>query len=404
MLASNYWWVEESMTIWTMKVDPRRPLESAGGRSAASAHLPRPATISIYARVAQNVTVWTLKVDPIGSLNWLRTPCWLSLANPQDALMDLFPPYTWLEQALGLPPDIQGQIFRSISAILILWLIHWIILTVAFRRVEDLALRYRLRKSLTYATVVVGALLVGRIWFVGIQPIATFLGLLSAGVAIALQDLVASFAAWVFLLWRRPFEVGDRIQIGDHAGDVIDIRVFQFTILEIQNWVHADQPTGRIIHIPNNKIFKEPQMNFSRGTRYIWNELPILLTFESNWEAAKGILNEIVHRHSDVDASSVKQELIRASARFRLPQVDFEPRVFTSVEDSGVLLTLRYICEPRRRRGTTEAIWEDVLRAFAERSDIDFAYPTVRYYHNPVEGKQDAKADPSPANSSHRPF
>jgi small-conductance mechanosensitive channel len=318
--------------------------------------------------------------------------------------MDLVPPYEWIEQTVGLPPDVQDQLLRSIAAILILWLIHQIVRGVALRSIDDLALRYRLGKIVTYVTVVIGVLLVGRIWFVGVQSLATFLGLLSAGLAIALQDLVASFAAWIFLLWRKPFEVGDRIQIGEHAGDVIDIRVFQFTILEIQNWVHADQPTGRIIHIPNSKLFKEPQMNFSRGTRFIWNELPIQLTFESDWQAAKGILYEIVSRHSESDTASVKQELLRASTRFRLPQVDFEPKVFTSVEDSGVQLTLRYLCEPRQRRSTAEAIWEDVLRAFAERSDIDFAYPTIRYYHNPVEGKPDAKADPFPSDSARRPF
>jgi small-conductance mechanosensitive channel len=318
--------------------------------------------------------------------------------------MDLALPYEWIEQTFGLPANVQNQILRSIAAILILWLLHKIIRGVALRSIDDLALRYRLGKSVTYVTVVIGALLVGRIWFVGIQSVAMFLGLLSAGLAIALQDVVASFAAWIFLLWRRPFEVGDRIQIGEHAGDVIDIRVFQFTILEIQNWVHADQPTGRIIHIPNSKLFKEPQMNYSRGTRFIWNELPILITFESNWQEAKRTLYEIVNHHSESDTASVKQELRRASTRFRLPQVDFEPKVFTSVEDSGVLLTVRYLCEPRQRRITAEAIWEDVLHAFAERSDIDFAYPTIRYYQNPVEGKPDAKADPFQGDSARRTF
>src|SRR2546425_13182228 len=71
-------------------------------------------------------------------------------------------------------------------------------------------------------TTPIGLLVIGRIWFAGFQSIATFLGLVSAGVAIALKDILVNLAGWVFLMWRRPFALGDRIQIGQHAGDVID--------------------------------------------------------------------------------------------------------------------------------------------------------------------------------------
>ena len=95
----------------------------------------------------------------------------------------------------------------------------------------------------------------------GLRSLGTFLGLLSAGLAIALKDVVASMAGWIFILWRRPFQLGDRIQIGDRAGDVVDLRLFQFTLLEIGNWVDADQSTGRSIHVPNGAVFTEPLFN-----------------------------------------------------------------------------------------------------------------------------------------------
>lgn len=104
-----------------------------------------------------------------------------------------------------------------------------------------------------------GALVVARLWFVGLQSLSTFLGLLTAALAIALQDPIVNLAGWLFLIWRRPFRVGDRIQIGDIRGDVIDMRIFQFSLLEIGNWVNADQSTGRVIHVPNGKVFREPQ-------------------------------------------------------------------------------------------------------------------------------------------------
>jgi small-conductance mechanosensitive channel len=92
-------------------------------------------------------------------------------------------------------------------------------------------------------------LLVGRVWLKEFESVTTFLGIVSAGLAIAMKDPLVNVAGWLFILWRHPFKVGDRIQIGVHAGDVIEISIFQFTIMEIGNWVHADQRTGRIVHI-----------------------------------------------------------------------------------------------------------------------------------------------------------
>jgi len=224
--------------------------------------------------------------------------------------------------------------------------------------------------------VPLGILLVGRIWFEGFQSIATFLGLVSAGIAIALKDLLVNLAGWGFILWRRPLEVGDRIQIGEHRGDVIDIRIFQFTLLEIGNWVHADQSTGRVIHVPNGKVLTDYTANYSKGFQYIWNELPVLVTFESNWKKAKALLAEIAARHAAHLTEEAERQIREVSRRFMIFYSTLKPTVYTSVEDSGVLLTVRYLCEARHRRGSAEAIWEDILDEFGRRDDIDFAYPT----------------------------
>ena len=205
---------------------------------------------------------------------------------------------TWLQQTLGLTPEIQRRLLASVVAIAIIWAVRRIVLALTWRRVDDLTARYRIRKTSMYVAVPIGILVVGRIWFEGLQSVATFFGLATAGLAIALKDLVVNLAGWGFILWRRPFQVGDRIQVGEHAGDVIDLRIFQFTLMEIGNWVHAEQSTGRIIHVPNGKVLSEVLANYSRGFQYIWNEVPVLITFESDWRKAKAILHEIADRQS----------------------------------------------------------------------------------------------------------
>jgi small-conductance mechanosensitive channel len=282
---------------------------------------------------------------------------------------------------------VQDRLFYSLLTILILWAVRRVVLWIIWRRVDDVRVRYRWQKTTTYVVVPIGILLVGRIWYEGFSSLATFLGLVSAGIAIALKDLLVNLAGWAFILWRRPFEVGDRIQIGEHGGDVIDIRIFQFSLLEIGNWVDADQSTGRILHIPNGKVLTESTANSTKGFDYIWNEIPVLVTFESNWERAKAILESIASEHAAHLSEAAEQRLREVSRRFLIFYSNLTPIVYTSVEDSGVLLTVRYLTNPRQRRGTTEAIWEAILRQFAQCDDIDFAYPTQRFYHNKQEGK-----------------
>jgi small-conductance mechanosensitive channel len=213
-----------------------------------------------------------------------------------------------------------------------------------------------------------------------------------------LKDPVVNIAGWLFILIRRPFSIGDRIEIGNLKGDVIDMRIFQFTLNEIGNWVDADQSTGRIIHVPNGKIFTEPQMNYTAGFSHIWNEIGVMVTFESDWKKAKSILEEIVTKHAAHLTDAAQKTLREASRKYLIMYNTLTPIVYTSVKDSGIMLTMRYLITPRRRRSSEQAIWEETLESFAQCNEIDFAYPTQRIYYNLKEGKggNERKLKPDP--------
>jgi small-conductance mechanosensitive channel len=292
-----------------------------------------------------------------------------------------------LHHAFGVSADTQIDVVSTLMVVLFLWLGRKLLLRAALTKMDDVHARYRWRKSTGYVAFFVGAVLAARIWFQGMESISTVIGLLSAGVAIALKDALVNLAGWLFIVWRQPFGVGDRIEVGDVAGDVIDLRIFQFTLMEIGNWVHADQSTGRVIHVPNGRVFTDALANYSKGFQYIWDEVAVLVTFESDWEKAKRILREIAARHAEHLSEEAERGVREASMKFMIFYSKLTPIVYTSVEDCGVLLTLRYLTEPQERRGRMEAIWEDVLRAFSRHDDIDFAYPTQRFYFNTREGK-----------------
>lgn len=308
----------------------------------------------------------------------------------------------WMRNTADMSPELRTNLITSFVIIFFLWLFWMIAVRVVFRRTEDVRIRYRWRKILTYISVIFGIFIVGRVWFRGVQSIATFLGLLSAGLAIALKDIVADVAGWIYIIWRRPFEVGDRIQIGTTAGDVIDIGVFQFTLLEIGNWVNADHSTGRMVQIPNLVVFTQPLSNYSKGFEYIWNEVPVIVTFESDWKKAKAILQELASKHLAQSDKKAEKQIRDTSKQYMIFYSALIPTVYTSVDAIGVMLTIRYLCEPRRRRETEQIIWERILEEFAGCDDVDFAYPTRRVFANPLEGKAGTKPAPVEQNNADR--
>ena len=278
----------------------------------------------------------------------------------------------------GLTPEVGRNLILSTLLILFLLFVRRGIMAVVVRRVEDSAARYRWAKITANVGFFTGLLLLIQIWFTAISSLGTFLGLLSAGLAIALKDLVADLAGWVFITSRKPFEVGDRIQIGAHAGDVVDRRIFQFTIMEIGNTVGAEQSTGRLIHIPNASLFTQPLANYVAGFPYLWNELPVLVTLESNWRKLKGLLAEAAADLSVDITREAHKPIDRGDQRFLIRYRKLTPVVYVSVQDSGVLLTLRYLCRPREKRGTGSELWERILTTIEEHDDIALAYPTQR--------------------------
>lgn len=300
-------------------------------------------------------------------------------------------------------PVLLTGIALSLLALVLIGVLRAFVLRQIHRRTDDVVVLYRWRKLTNYLAALAGFTTLVLIWFEKLRLALTLLGLLSAGVALALSGLIAAMAGWAFILLRRPFEVGDRIQVGEHAGDVIDIRLFKFTLMEIGNWVDADQSTGRVIHVPNGKVLTEVVVNYTRGFHYIWNEIPVLVTFESDWAKAKKILQEIADRHVGETAKQARLELRKAAQRFMLYYSRLTPTVYTKVEDSGVLLTIRHLVEPRKRRGALGAIWEEILRAFGDEPDIDFAYPTRRFFDHVAEGKTTRRGgdggDPEPGNA-----
>ncbi|MCC9168555.1 mechanosensitive ion channel family protein [Pontibacter harenae] len=286
----------------------------------------------------------------------------------------------WFENVTGLTGEFQEHLLFSLGVLVSVWLLGRLLIRIVMQRQPDLRKQYQWRKTINYITTGLAVILLANIWFTSFQPIATFLGLLSAGLVVGLREPLLNMAGWLFIIWKRPFRIGDRVQVGEHIGDVIDVRLFQFSLSEIQQWVEGDQPTGRVVHIPNGRLFIQAQSNYNYGFPFIWNEITVHLTFESNWQKAKSILMAVAQEHIEHLTESAEQQVRKESQRHLIFFESLDPKLYTKVDERGIQLTLRYMCSLMRRRQTEHLIWEDLLQRFLTAPDIQFAYPTTRFY------------------------
>lgn len=270
-----------------------------------------------------------------------------------------------------------NKIILSLLIIIIAWSVNQLAANRIHKKIKDVKRYYHIKKTLHYVSVVISTILILFIWISQLGTLPTVLGLFSAGIAIALKDLFTNIAAWFFIIWRKPFEVEDRIAINGVAGDVIDQRLFQFTVNEIHS-ESGDQSTGRIIHIPNSMIFTTELTNYGQGFEYVWSELKIVLTFESNWEKAKQKFLEIAETNAEYLDLDAEKRLREAARLYMIYYSKLTPIVYTSIESHGIALSIRYLCEPRKKRSVNERISEAVLLYVQKTPDIEFAYPTSR--------------------------
>jgi small-conductance mechanosensitive channel len=224
----------------------------------------------------------------------------------------------------------------------------------------------------TAALVLIG---VCSIWFDDPVRLATALGLVTAGLAFALQRVVTAVAAYFVILRGQTFNVGDRIVMGQVRGDVIALGFIQTTIMEmgqpppVQNadpamWVQARQYTGRIVVVTNDKIFDTPVYNYSREFPYIWEEIRIPVSLQSDWKRAEAILLETARRHTVKISELGESDLAEIERRYAVRRADLDPRVFFRLTDNWLEMSVRFLAEDHGVRELKDAMSREILNEF----------------------------------------
>src|SRR3954470_16946930 len=240
----------------------------------------------------------------------------------------------------------------------------------------NFAERFRKRKFLLTILVLGAAVGIVLFWARLLQHPGTFLGILGAGLAVALREPLLSIAGRIAIFAGHMYSVGDRIEINKIGGDVIDVGFFYTRMLEIGNWISADQSTGRIVQFSNSQIFGTAVYNYTQNFSYIWDEVPLPITYDSNLEQAKRIMLAAGEEYTQDFLHKAQDDLEAMRHSFLVPKVELKPQVFLSFDSNYVTLTMRYIVPPKQRRAAKSFLFEHILKGISERHDIHYGSTT----------------------------
>jgi small-conductance mechanosensitive channel len=264
--------------------------------------------------------------------------------------------------------DLYRELILSAAVWLAAFVLGRLLPRLAINRLPDESPHiYLVRKVTTYVVNTLAILLTAGIWLENLGSLSVTLGILAAGLAFAMQEVIGSIAGWASILAGRPFTIGDRIEAGEIRGDVVDISVLRTTLMEIGNWLGGDHNTGRIVTVSNAFIFKEQLFNYSQHLHYVWDEIAVPVTYESDWQRARQIMVDAVQQHPTYQdlLPSAQEQRRRARRKFAIKITPLDPRVFVRLTDSWIELGVVYPVNTDARRSFRSEVSQQILAEFA---------------------------------------
>lgn len=270
-----------------------------------------------------------------------------------------------------------GKIVFVFFGALVIWVIVKSIQKNFFTKIKDNDNRYRAKKFSGFIGFLLFIILVTIVFNDKLGGLTVAFGVAGAGVAFSLQELIASIAGWILIMFGGFYKSGDRVQFGGIKGDVMDIGVLRTTIMEIGQWVDGDLYTGRIVLVANSFVFKEPVFNYSGDFPFLWDEIKIPIQYGSNYSKAKTILMTIGKEVAGDLTSKSTEKWHLMQDKFRLEEAQTEPMVSLIANDNWVEFTLRYVVNYKKRRITKSTLFTRILEDIeSTNGEIKFASAT----------------------------
>ncbi|WNV77654.1 mechanosensitive ion channel family protein [Geodermatophilus sp. DSM 44513] len=267
------------------------------------------------------------------------------------------------------------KLLLTAALVFALLLLRWMargLSRLVLRGLHNERARFWTRQGINLVVAVLLLLGVLSIWFDDPARLATGIGLVTAGLAFALQKVITAFAGYVVILRGDTFNVGDRITMGGVRGDVIALGFIRTTIMEMgqppavqpadpAQWVRSRQYTGRVVTVTNDKVFDEAVYNYTRDFPYLWEELTLPVKYTDDRERAEQILLAAARRHTVAADEMPTAALERMQHRYFVRGADLEPRVYWRLTDNWLELTVRFLTGVYGVRDVKDAMSREVL-------------------------------------------
>ena len=269
----------------------------------------------------------------------------------------------YVSNILGIDKEYIKLTILTIFVILIAEIIKWIAKNIySHMPVSDKKKFFRNRKSRIIISVI-SFVVILLIWGEKLNGIITLVSFISAGVTIAIREIIFNFFAGIYINMRKPFDVEDRVEIDEIKGDVINTHALSFEMLEIGERNEGEQSTGRIVHIPNSYIFTKTLKNYTKAFKYIWDEIKIELDLDANIEETKEKIYDILFENPELQETPKKMEdaVDEAILEYRIYYNNLDPIIYTTIKDSHVELCLRYLVHPKKARNVQDEITLRIL-------------------------------------------
>src|SRR5271166_5285858 len=222
--------------------------------------------------------------------------------------------------------------------------------------------RYRVRKFVVFLGYVIAILFMAILFGDRLGRLSFALGIAGAGVAVALQEVIAGIAGWIAIGVGKLYAVGDRIQVGDTRGEVIDISPLRTTLMETGYGVSGDLYSGRIARIPNGAVMKGPTFNYSEGFRFVWDEIKVRFTLDSDHVFAREMLLQIAQENVSDYMARTEQSWEHVTDDFRIANLRREPTVALVVVDGGCLeFTVSYVVDYLKRTVMKDQLFTKIV-------------------------------------------
>jgi small-conductance mechanosensitive channel len=243
-------------------------------------------------------------------------------------------------------------------------------------RVKDPTQAHTLNMLVRNSIFLVGSAVILFLWLGAGSDLTVAMGILGAGIAFASQEVIGSFAGYVNIVTGSLFRIGDRVRIGDVTGDVLDVSILRTTVMEIGEWVQADQYTGRLVTVANRFVFSDPVFNYTQHWPYLWDEITIPITYNSDWRRAGDLMVEHGREYTAHLQAQAQAQLRSLRDAYPVHKATVEPTLYLVMTDNWIELTLRYVVEAQARRQVKTQLHHELLQHFESESGITVASAT----------------------------